>query len=66
MCEEWRKRRPLSKEQKQDICEIGVVLESDYESSCDLYDSEEEEEEQREGELVATISSKAKVDEDKD
>lgn len=65
MRKEWKERKPLSEQQKQDICDMGVVLESGYDSNCDLYDSEDEDEE-GEVEPVATLSSKAKVDEDKD
>ncbi|KAJ4168998.1 hypothetical protein NW754_010930 [Fusarium falciforme] len=65
----WNKRKPLTQKQKRELCQISVVLESDYESSCDLYDSdfddEEEEEEDERGEQLGSInSSKVKVDRD--
>ncbi|UPK92767.1 hypothetical protein LCI18_003702 [Fusarium solani-melongenae] len=65
MREERKKRKALSEKQKQELCEIGVILDPDYESSSDRYYSdfdEEEEEDMRGGQLDSSNSSKVMAD----
>ncbi|RSL46986.1 hypothetical protein CEP51_015842 [Fusarium floridanum] len=56
MREKWKKREPLSKKQKQDLGDIGVDMESDSESDCDLYDPDFDE-----GESVLPILARGRL-----